>query len=72
MKSAATVSSKGQVTLPIAMRKQLGIEAGSEIAFEVRDREIVIRPSKPLAACYGLLKSANLGELKITKVREKY
>ena len=44
MPSNAVVSSKGQVTLPVAMRNQLGIEPGSHIQFEVRGKEIVITP----------------------------
>jgi AbrB family looped-hinge helix DNA binding protein len=32
----ATVTSKGQVTLPKALRNQLGISAGSRIRFTVR------------------------------------
>lgn len=32
----ATVTSKGQVTLPKALRKALGIDAGSRIRFTVR------------------------------------
>jgi AbrB family looped-hinge helix DNA binding protein len=44
MAAQATVSSKGQVTLPIAMRTQLGISAGSQIQFEVRGKELVITP----------------------------
>jgi len=48
MSSNAVVSSKGQVTLPAAMRAQLGIEPGSQIQFEVRGTEIVITPLLPL------------------------
>lgn len=29
------VTSKGQVTIPLDVRRKLGIEAGSEVAFEV-------------------------------------
>ena len=35
----AIVSSKGQVTLPAAMRAKLGISAGSHIHFELRGNE---------------------------------
>jgi AbrB family looped-hinge helix DNA binding protein len=33
----ATVTSKGQVTLPKALRKELGIDAGSRVRFTVGD-----------------------------------
>ena len=55
MAAQATVSSKGQVTLPIAMRTQLGISAGSQIQFEVRGKELVITPELPIRAYRGIL-----------------
>jgi antitoxin PrlF len=32
------VTSKGQVTIPLAVRRKLGIEPGSEVNFELDDR----------------------------------
>jgi AbrB family looped-hinge helix DNA binding protein len=32
------VTSKGQVTIPLAVRKRLGIEPGSEVDFELDER----------------------------------
>ena len=32
------VTSKGQVTIPLAVRRQLGIEPGAEVDFELDDR----------------------------------
>ena len=52
----ATVSSKGQVTLPAAMRAKLGIAVGSRIQFELRDKELVVRPEVPMSAYRGMLK----------------
>jgi AbrB family looped-hinge helix DNA binding protein len=57
MAITATVSSKGQITLPIAIRKQLGIELGSQISFEVNaNNQLIIKPEKPISAYYGILK----------------
>jgi len=40
-----TVTSKGQVTIPKAVRDRLGIRAGSAVAFELSDSgEVVLRP----------------------------
>ena len=52
----ATVSSKGQVTLPAAMRAKLGITVGSRIQFELRGKEMVVRPEVPMSAYRGMLK----------------
>ncbi len=53
---AAIVSSKGQVTLPAAMRAKLGLKAGSHIRFELRGQELVITPELPMSAYRGMLK----------------
>ena len=56
MVHTATVSSKGQITLPMAIRKQLGIEPGSEISFEADNKQLIIRLEKPISAYRGILK----------------
>jgi len=45
MKENVVVSGRGQVTLPAAMRKRLGIKAGGVVVVEDRDGELVIRPA---------------------------
>ena len=64
---AAIVSSKGQVTLPAAMRALLGITPGSRIQFEVRGKELVIKPELPMSAYYGMLKGYDLGDIELEK-----
>jgi len=39
----ATVTSKGQITLPKQVRDALGIEPGSQVEFEVQGRVAVMR-----------------------------
>ena len=71
--SDAVVSSKGQVTLPAAMRAQLGIGPGSHIRFELRGKELVIKPELPISAYYGILKPYNLdpADLEIPKEKDR-
>ncbi len=45
MKENIVVSERGQVTLPAAMRRRLGIKAGSVVVVEDRGGELVIRPA---------------------------
>ncbi|MBI4162325.1 MAG: AbrB/MazE/SpoVT family DNA-binding domain-containing protein [Candidatus Aenigmarchaeota archaeon] len=40
----ATITSKGQVTIPKDVRESLGLKEGSKIGFFIRDSEAVIRP----------------------------
>ncbi|MGC8697301.1 MAG: AbrB/MazE/SpoVT family DNA-binding domain-containing protein [Halothiobacillus sp.] len=63
----AVVSSKGQVTLPVAMRRQLGIEPGAHIRFEVRGAELVIKPELPMSTYRGMLKGYDLGDIEPEK-----
>lgn len=44
----ATVSSKGQVTIPKRIRDKLGIDAGTEVEFVLEDDGTIrVRPKKP-------------------------
>lgn len=67
MQVSAVVSSKGQVTLPAAMRARLGITPGSHIRFEVRGAELVIIPELPMSAYCGILKGYDLGDIEPEK-----
>ena len=71
MKVEAIVSSKGQVTLPAAMRAKLGIQPGSRIGFEVRGGELVIKPELPMSAYYGMLKDYDLGDTEPPKEADR-
>ena len=44
--SRATLSSRGRIAIPAAVRRKLGIETGDRIEFvEVRDKSFVIVPA---------------------------
>ncbi|MEN2981608.1 MAG: AbrB/MazE/SpoVT family DNA-binding domain-containing protein [Thermus sp.] len=53
------ISSKGQVTLPKRMREALGLGAGEEVVFELREGGVFLRPRRkvPLEALQGRLRS---------------
>ena len=46
----ATVTSKGQVTLPKEVRDALGIQPGSQVSFEVQAGRAILRKRPPEAA----------------------
>jgi AbrB family looped-hinge helix DNA binding protein len=44
MRSNIIVSARGQITLPAAVRKRLGIEPGGVLVLEETKGEVVLRP----------------------------
>lgn len=58
MDGSATVTSKGQVTIPAAIRDKLGIEPGHKLVFFIRpDGQLGVRVSKPkVGSGRGILK----------------
>lgn len=56
--ATATVTSKGQITLPVAVRTALALEAGSRIEFvELKNGQFAIIPvTSPVSALKGMLR----------------
>ena len=48
MRETLIVSSRGQITLPVDMRKQLGITPGSAVIVETRNGELALKPAAVL------------------------
>lgn len=59
MKITATVTSKGQITIPQEVRERLGLRMGDQIAFEIEDGVTIIKPYRgernPFEAYAGVL-----------------
>ncbi len=56
-----SVTSKGQVTIPKAVRQQLGIRKGSQVTFKVVDDHVELNvintPTEVKTSGFGMLKS---------------
>jgi AbrB family looped-hinge helix DNA binding protein len=56
-----SVTSKGQVTIPLAVRQQLGIRKGSQLSFIVKgehaELHVVQSPEPVQTSRFGMLKS---------------
>lgn len=48
MKQTLIVSSRGQLTLPVSVRRRLGIKEGGAVIMEERDNELVLKPAMVL------------------------
>jgi AbrB family looped-hinge helix DNA binding protein len=59
MPPSSTVSSKGQVTVPIEVRHRLGLKQGDRVEFVFEEGRTVLRPARPaenpFAAYVGVL-----------------
>ena len=51
----AQISDKGQITIPSAVRKKLGLKAKSRVEIEIRDNVAVLRPVKSILELSGIL-----------------
>ncbi|MGA3370596.1 MAG: AbrB/MazE/SpoVT family DNA-binding domain-containing protein [Terracidiphilus sp.] len=47
MPPSSTISSKGQVTVPIEVRHRLGLKAGDRVEFHFEDDRTVLKPAPP-------------------------
>lgn len=52
----SSITSKGQTTLPKAVREALSVEAGDRVRYIVKDDEVRIRKVKPIDRLFGALK----------------
>ncbi|MGA2351979.1 MAG: AbrB/MazE/SpoVT family DNA-binding domain-containing protein [Terracidiphilus sp.] len=59
MPPSSTISSKGQVTVPIEVRHRLGLKQGDRVEFVFEDGRTVLRPARteknPFTAYLGAL-----------------
>ena len=56
MKTVATVTSKGQVTIPRIIRRTLGLQKGDRLEFELERGRVELRAAKPGLSSAGILR----------------
>jgi AbrB family looped-hinge helix DNA binding protein len=69
------VTRKGQTTIPIEIREQLGIKEGDELMVEATEHSVVFKKIPRIEDCVGMFAGhASVEELKkeIDKIREEY
>jgi antitoxin PrlF len=70
--STVTVSDKGQVVIPAAIRHRLGIVPGTKLDFELEGDTIRVRPLRAISRTrpadgYGILKCDQPGERRLAE-----
>ena len=68
--SLSTISSKGQITLPAALRRRLGIKAHDRVTVELGNDEIVIKPVPDIFQFEGCLGKALPPETERRRIRQ--
>lgn len=56
------ISIKGQVTIPVNIRKAMGIEPGDLIAYELKGKTVKLKRIEPFDAAYHLAIAETLQE----------
>ncbi|NEV64771.1 AbrB/MazE/SpoVT family DNA-binding domain-containing protein [Thiorhodococcus minor] len=69
--TTVTVSDKGQVVIPIAIRRRLSLAPGSKLDFELEGDSIRVRPLKSISATraedgYGMLRCDQTAERRLS------
>ena len=68
LETEATVTSKGQITLPAALRAKLGLTVGSKVKFIYDGKQTVLKAELPASAYFGILR--HLGDIDTTIPKE--
>lgn len=57
--STSSITSKGQITVPVKMRRELGLETGTHVRFVRKGRQVLIEAvvEPPLDSVFGVLKA---------------
>ncbi len=75
MQKIVKVTRKGQTTIPVQIREQLGIKEGDELAVEAIDQQVIFKRIPRLEDCAGIFAGhTDVVELKkeLDKLREEY
>ena len=64
LETKASITSQGQITLPVALRARLGITGGSKAKFTYDGKQTVMRAKLPVSGIFGMLR--HLGNIYTT------
>lgn len=71
MTYTATITQKGQVTIPVAIRNILKLEPSSKLIFSIEEERIMAQPVKSdFLSLYGSLKTKDKKPADLKKIRQ--
>jgi len=70
MSYQATITSKGQITIPKKIRELLGLRSSSKVIFEVKKEEVKIKPVVDILEIAGTFQPKK--RVSALKLREKF
>lgn len=71
MTYVATITDKGQVTIPIAIRKIFNLQPSSRLIFSIDEERIIAQPIKTdLLSLYGSIKTKSKKPINLRKIRQ--
>lgn len=71
MTYAVTMTQKGQITIPVAIRNMLGLVPSSRLIFSIEEKRIVARPiNNDVLSLYGSVKKGRNQSPNIKSIRK--
>lgn len=71
MTYVATITDKGQVTIPIAIRKIFNLQPSSRLIFSIDEERIIAQSIKTdLLSLYGSIKTKSKKPINLRKIRQ--
>lgn len=71
MPIATTITTKGQVTIPKAIRERLGVKAGDKVIFVAEKDKVVLKPARTLLDFKGYFKVKHAIDFEAARRRVK-
>lgn len=73
MQYSTTITQKGQATIPVSVRRKLGLKKGHKVTFEERGDDIIVKKNLSLDELQGSLKSnINFNDKKADKAVKEF
>lgn len=66
----ARMTSKGQLTIPVSIRRRIGLDTGDQVLFYEKDGHIIIAASTPAALADAQIAAAENHVYSISEIRE--